>query len=73
MSSASFSTDRLPIGAILDFSFKSVKRVAPGDLKDSETLGKSDFWNKHQHPELIEESQRYDRWWFDNHGTHNRD
>ncbi len=29
------------------------------------------LWNDYMRPALVEESQRYDRWWFEQHGTKN--
>jgi len=42
-------------------------------LKDREMFQKSEFWNKHLRVILIEESRRFDRWWFDKYGTKSLD
>ncbi len=43
----------------------------PADLSDHKAFETSEFWVRHFRPALIDESQRYDRWWFEKHGTQN--
>jgi hypothetical protein len=42
---------------------------APIIPSDYDAFKKSSLWNDYMRPALIEESQRYDRWWFEQYGT----